>query len=63
MRNTWTVYSEATGAVRITITADTDARGVSISNTNDWHSYNELALIASMLTEANAWMLANGGTE
>jgi hypothetical protein len=63
MRNTWTVFSENTGAVRISITADTEARGVEIAQSMDWHTYPELALIISMLTEANAWLLANGGTE
>ena len=61
MRNTWTVLDESTGAVAISITADTDARGVVIEKTPDWHSYQRIEAIVAILNTANAWLLANGG--
>jgi hypothetical protein len=62
MRNTWNIFSENLGTVRITITADTDARGITITDSTDWHSYDQIELVASLLAQANAWLLENGGT-
>ena len=61
MRNTWTVLDEATGAVVISVTADTEARGIVIEKTPNWHSYTAVETIVSILNTANAWLLENGG--
>jgi hypothetical protein len=61
MRNTWTVIDDATGATQISITADTDARGIVIEKTPDWHPYHRVEAIVATLNTANAWLLDNGG--
>ncbi len=60
MRHTWTI-SDETGAVQIGITADTEARGIAIEHSYNWHSHTQTATIVDLLTQANAWLLENGG--
>jgi hypothetical protein len=61
MRNTWSVIDVESGVVEISITADTDARGIAIEKSYNWHSYAQIENIVALLTEANAWLLDNGG--
>lgn len=62
MRNTWTVIDDNTGLTRISIIADTDARGVCIEQAPDWQSYTEIEHIVGILNTANDWLMFNGGT-
>jgi hypothetical protein len=61
MITTWTVLDDTTGAIKISITADTDARGIVIEKTPNWHTYHEVENVISILATANAWLLDNGG--
>lgn len=57
----WTIVDESTGLTKVTVTADTDVRGVSCEFTPvNWMSHAEVDIVVSTLNTANAWMVEQG---
>jgi hypothetical protein len=61
MQKIWEVLDDQTGAVRITITADSAVQGVTISNTPNWLYLTDMDHISTLLSLAGTWLTENLG--
>lgn len=61
MQKVWEVIDDDTGAIKITILADSNVQGVTISNTPDWQYQTDINHIVSLLGQASVWIDANKG--
>jgi hypothetical protein len=63
MQKVWEVLDEDTGAVKISLLADTTANGITISNSPNWQTPIDIEHIVSLLNIAAMWLQNNAGTQ
>jgi hypothetical protein len=61
MQKSWELIDDQTGAIAISLLADTSVGGVTISNTQNWHSQEGINKVISMLGVASQWLIDNQG--
>lgn len=54
----WTIVDEQTGLTKVTVTADTDVKGISCEFTPvNWMTPHEVDVVVGTLNTANAWLI------
>lgn len=56
----WTIVDETTGLPAITVTADTDMKGVASDVAINWFPAAKSEALISVLSQANLWLAQNG---
>ena len=57
----WTIVDETTGLPAITVTADTDMRGLATDVAINWFTVQKSENLIAVLSQANLWLESNGG--
>lgn len=63
MQKVWEVLDENTGAIKISLLADSTANGVTISNSPNWQTPLDIEHIVSLLNIAVMWLQDNQGIQ
>lgn len=56
----WTIVDDQTGLDGVTVTADTEMRGVNVASNITWLNHAQSDLVLGVITQAGQWLKDNG---